>query len=100
MRAGALYVCAGRDPFELVERGVAAAAKLSGGARPSREKEVPPSLDLFGWCAHDLCRSAPLCALSEYACLLLAWHWQGAGLGYLAAFTLCEGCTVGGLSEA
>lgn len=43
-------MCAGRDPFELVERGVAAAGRLSGGARPSREKEMSPSLDFFGWC--------------------------------------------------
>ncbi|GAB4819326.1 hypothetical protein N2152v2_006372 [Parachlorella kessleri] len=49
----ALYVCAGRDPYEVIERGIATAARLSGGARPSREKEVPPSVDLFGWCTWD-----------------------------------------------
>lgn len=31
----ALLVAAGRDPFELLERGVAAAARLSGVHRPS-----------------------------------------------------------------
>lgn len=45
-----LFVAAGCDPFELVERGVAAAARLSGGAGRSADKEAPPSLDLFGWC--------------------------------------------------
>lgn len=41
-------MCAGRDPFEIIERGVAVAAQLSGGARPSAEKEVPPIVDMFG----------------------------------------------------
>ena len=49
----ALYIAAGRDPYELMERAVARAAGLSGGARPRQEKELPPSLDYFGWCTWD-----------------------------------------------
>jgi hypothetical protein len=48
--AGALYLAAGRDVYEVVERGVAAAARLSGTAKPRGQKAVPPSVDLFGWC--------------------------------------------------
>jgi len=48
-----LYCAAGSDPFALVERGVAAAARLSGGARPLSTKTLPPSLDVFGWCTWD-----------------------------------------------
>jgi hypothetical protein len=89
-----LYCAAGCDPFELLDRGVAAAARLSGGCLPSSqlcargaactgrlplllwqppgthmaravgalpagsslprwEKEVPASLDVFGWCSWD-----------------------------------------------
>ncbi|KAI7843001.1 hypothetical protein COHA_003334 [Chlorella ohadii] len=49
----ALLVAAGRDPFELCQRAVNAAARLSGTARPRAEKEVPPSVDVFGWCTWD-----------------------------------------------
>ncbi|MEW5300241.1 MAG: hypothetical protein WDW36_003183 [Sanguina aurantia] len=48
-----LYVAASWDPYELVDRGVIAAAALSGGARPRLEKTIPASLDLFGWCTWD-----------------------------------------------
>ncbi|KAG1666519.1 hypothetical protein FOA52_014416 [Chlamydomonas sp. UWO 241] len=51
--ASALYVAAGSDPYALVERGVADAARLSGGARPLSQKVLPPSLDVFGWCTWD-----------------------------------------------
>jgi raffinose synthase len=44
-----VYVAAGGDPFELIERGVAAAARISGTARPRGDKEAPASLDVFGW---------------------------------------------------
>eukprot|EP00887_Chlorella_sp_A99_P002737 scaffold6.g2737.t1 len=46
----ALYVAAGACPFELLQRGVTAAAALSGAARPRAEKEVPSFVDDFGWC--------------------------------------------------
>eukprot|EP01025_Chloroclados_australasicus_P016278 TRINITY_DN1809_c0_g2_i5.p1 TRINITY_DN1809_c0_g2~~TRINITY_DN1809_c0_g2_i5.p1 ORF type:complete len:344 (+),score=49.98 TRINITY_DN1809_c0_g2_i5:4-1035(+) len=49
----ALFVGAGRDPFELVERGMSAAAYLSGGAKPLKEKALPDTLDYFGWCTWD-----------------------------------------------
>ncbi|GFR50303.1 hypothetical protein Agub_g12493, partial [Astrephomene gubernaculifera] len=48
-----LYIGASWDPYELVDRGVAAAAALSGGARPRTAKAMPPSLDGFGWCTWD-----------------------------------------------
>ena len=46
-------MAAGWDPFELVDRAVAGAASLSGGAKPRTEKKLPPSLDVFGWCTWD-----------------------------------------------
>ncbi|PRW56188.1 raffinose synthase [Chlorella sorokiniana] len=50
---GVLYAAAGTDPYELLDRGVAAAARLSGSSRPRWEKPVPASLDVFGWCSWD-----------------------------------------------
>ncbi len=32
---------------------MAAAAALSGGAKPRAHKRMPPSLDAFGWCTWD-----------------------------------------------
>lgn len=49
----ALYIAAGWDPFELVDRAVSDAASLSGGAKARSEKKLPPSLDVFGWCTWD-----------------------------------------------
>ncbi len=49
----ALYVAAGRDPFELVDSAVTAAAALSGSAKPRAEKQMPATLDVFGWCTWD-----------------------------------------------
>jgi raffinose synthase len=48
-----IYLATGNDPFELMERGVPAAASLSGTARPRGVKEVPEILDGFGWCTWD-----------------------------------------------
>ncbi|KIY97157.1 hypothetical protein MNEG_10808 [Monoraphidium neglectum] len=48
-----LMLLAGTDPFYLVDAGVAAAAALSGGAKPRAHKRLPPSLDAFGWCTWD-----------------------------------------------
>lgn len=47
---GVLLVAAGTDPFHLVDAAVAAAAALSGGAAPRAAKQLPASLDGFGWC--------------------------------------------------
>ena len=47
--AGVLLVACGSDPFHLVDAGVAAAAALSGGAAPRSIKQLPTSLDGFGW---------------------------------------------------
>jgi hypothetical protein len=47
--AGALLLACGSDPFQLVDAGVAAAAALSGGAAPRSTKQLPGSLDDFGW---------------------------------------------------
>lgn len=41
------------NPFELLDRGVAAAAGLSGAATPRAGKVLPASLDTFGWCTWD-----------------------------------------------
>lgn len=49
----ALYMAAGWDPYQLVDRAVAGAAAISGGAKPRTEKVLPPSLDVFGWCTWD-----------------------------------------------
>lgn len=54
----AVLLAAGPDPFALVEDAVAAAAARSGGARPLREKRLPPNLDSFGWCSWDSFYSA------------------------------------------
>ncbi|CAL8470414.1 g9956 [Coccomyxa elongata] len=51
--ATALYIAADMDPFALVERAVAAAAAMSGGAKPLKEKQLPGLLDVFGWCTWD-----------------------------------------------
>eukprot|EP00200_Dunaliella_tertiolecta_P005843 CAMPEP_0202343484 /NCGR_PEP_ID=MMETSP1126-20121109/3581_1 /ASSEMBLY_ACC=CAM_ASM_000457 /TAXON_ID=3047 /ORGANISM="Dunaliella tertiolecta, Strain CCMP1320" /LENGTH=1166 /DNA_ID=CAMNT_0048934551 /DNA_START=372 /DNA_END=3872 /DNA_ORIENTATION=- len=48
-----LHVSAGWDPYLLVEQGVQAAARLSGGAAPRATKLLPPSIDVFGWCTWD-----------------------------------------------
>jgi len=48
-----LYVAADWDPFQLLDRAIPSAARLSGGARPRSEKELPESLDVFGWCTWD-----------------------------------------------
>lgn len=44
-----LLIAASCDPFHLVDAGVAMAASLSGGAAPRAAKQLPNSLDGFGW---------------------------------------------------
>jgi len=51
--SSALYIAAGKDPYELIARGVAAAASLSGTAKPRTSKTVPPIADKFLWCTWD-----------------------------------------------
>jgi raffinose synthase len=46
---GVLLLACGSDPFQLVDAGVAAAAALSGGAAARSTKQMPTSLDGFGW---------------------------------------------------
>eukprot|EP00210_Caulerpa_lentillifera_P006619 g6324.t1 len=48
-----LYVSAGWNPFQLLDRAIPSAARLSGGAKPRSAKELPESLDVFGWCTWD-----------------------------------------------
>lgn len=48
-----LYIAAGKDPFILIEKAVAAAAQLSGGAQQRQDKQQPDSLNWFGWCTWD-----------------------------------------------
>lgn len=51
----AVLLAAGREPYALIEAAVTMAAARSGGARPLREKLVPPNMDVFGWCSWDRC---------------------------------------------
>ncbi|KAL4423584.1 hypothetical protein ABPG77_004624 [Micractinium sp. CCAP 211/92] len=54
----AVLIAARREPYALIDAAVTAAAALSGGARPLREKRLPPNLDVFGWCSWDSFYSA------------------------------------------
>ncbi|KAK3261991.1 hypothetical protein CYMTET_29136 [Cymbomonas tetramitiformis] len=54
----ALYALAGHDPYLLVEEGMRVAASLSGTAQPLSTKQLPPSIDVFGWCTWDAFYSA------------------------------------------
>ena len=48
-----LLVAVGTDPYALVDAAIVKAAKLSGTAKPLAQKELPASLDHFGWCSWD-----------------------------------------------
>lgn len=50
---GVLLVAAGTDPYDLVDSAVAAAAQLSGGAKPRMSKQQPEFVGSFGWCTWD-----------------------------------------------
>ncbi len=50
---GVLLVAAGTDPYDLVDSAVAAAAQLSGGAKPRVTKQQPDFVGSFGWCTWD-----------------------------------------------
>lgn len=49
----AILMMAGREPYALIEAAVTAAAQRSGGARPLRDKRLPPNINVFGWCSWD-----------------------------------------------
>jgi raffinose synthase len=51
--SNAIYCTAGNDPYELIEKGVLAAARFSGTAQARNTKEQPDILDTFGWCSWD-----------------------------------------------
>lgn len=69
----AVLVCSGRSVFELLEHAVAKAASLSGAARPRTEKQLPDSINYFGWCTWDAFYSSVsaqvcACALASDSC--------------------------------
>lgn len=52
-RVGGLFVAAGDDPYELMERSAKAVAKIMNSGRLRTEKPVPNFIDEFGWCTWD-----------------------------------------------
>ena len=48
-----LLVASGANLFGLISSSVTLAARLSGEAKPLAEKQLPRSLDFFGWCTWD-----------------------------------------------
>lgn len=52
-RANVLIAALGDDPYELSERGVAAAAKVLRSFRTLDEKRLPNFVDDLGWCTWD-----------------------------------------------
>ena len=64
-----LYIAAGPDPFILIEKAVAAAAQLSGGAQQRQDKQQPDSLNWFGWCTWDAYYSKVSARGTFYSCL-------------------------------
>ena len=89
-----LYVAAGKDPFILIEKAVAAAAQLSGGAQQRQDKQQPDSLNWFGWCTWDayyskvsargnqapvpllIAKAARTCPRLHCACIAVYMHRQ------------------------
>ena len=49
----ALYVAAGADPYALLRRGFAEVAEEVGTFTTLDKKQLPPSVDQFGWCTWD-----------------------------------------------
>ncbi|EIE27114.1 raffinose synthase [Coccomyxa subellipsoidea C-169] len=96
--ANALYLAADSDPFALVERAVAAAAAMSGGAKPLREKQLPGLLDVFGWCTWDAfySRVSARAGLHEGLRSLIA---GGAAPGFLIIDDGWQ-CTDGGMQTS
>ena len=48
-----LFVAAGKDPYELMERAAESVSTALGTCRLAREKLEPDFLDYFGWCTWD-----------------------------------------------
>jgi hypothetical protein len=46
----ALYVAVGDDPFDLIKAGFATVAEATGTFQTLDNKELPPSVNDFGWC--------------------------------------------------
>lgn len=69
----AVLVCSGRSIFTLLEHAVAKAASLSGTARPRTAKQLPDSINFFGWCTWDAFYS------TVSAKVLLPLSWFGFG---------------------
>ena len=85
-----MYLAAGTDPYELVDKAVAAAAKLSGTSKARQDKALPEVVDVFGWCTWDAYYSK-VSARGEAAVPLLMgchqvsaaevrWQWPSHGL--------------------
>ena len=68
-----VYIAAGPDPFALIEKSVAAAAQLSGGAQQRQDKRQPDSLNWFGWCTWDAYYSKVSARgqLNKHSCIVL-----------------------------
>lgn len=49
----ALYVAVGDDPFELVQRGMQEVSDTLGTFRTLHQKQIPESVNDFGWCTWD-----------------------------------------------
>jgi raffinose synthase len=49
----ALYVAVGADPFQLVREGFANVAEATGTFETLENKQIPPSVNDFGWCTWD-----------------------------------------------
>jgi raffinose synthase len=49
----AIYVSVGDDPFDLVKQGFANVAEATGTFETLDKKNIPPSVDDFGWCTWD-----------------------------------------------
>ena len=49
----AIYIAAGADPYALLRRAFAEVADALGSFRPLAQKQLPPSVDVFGWCTWD-----------------------------------------------
>lgn len=65
------------DPFMLLERAFAAAADRLGSFRVRKEKALPASLDVFGWCTWDAFYSQVCDGLATHtveAHAYLFWH--------------------------
>lgn len=46
----AVYIAAGQNPYHLCEQGARNIAAITGSCRVRVDKDIPPFIDLFGWC--------------------------------------------------